>query len=199
MRYFICAIAILVAVELLAGCSPSSEGLASPKTVSAAAKSGALLSGALLYVGVQENPGKILIYPETGYNQSPIGTITSGLSDTHGLYVDQNANLYAANPGKNTVTVYPQGSTEPSTTYSADLDWPSYPIVDAHGDLFVSNADGGTVVEYLAGSATPYQVLQTAGAPYGGAYGMDFDENGNLYVAYRDGAGFLNSQTALVM
>jgi hypothetical protein len=185
MRCVICAFATIVAVELLAACSSSSGGLPSPQTVSFAAKSGALLGGALLYVAVQETPGKIIIYPATGYNQPPIGTITSGLSAPHGLYVDQNDNLYAANTGNNTVTVYPQGSTKPSATYSADLDWPSYPIVDAYGDLFASNADGGTVVEYLAGSTTPHQVLQTAGAPYGGAYGMDFDKNGNLYVAYR--------------
>jgi sugar lactone lactonase YvrE len=84
--------------------------------------------------------------------------------------------------GNNTVTVYARGSTSPSATYSDGLSRPLYPIVDSSGDLWVSNANNGTVVEYQPGSTSVYQVLHTLGNE---ADGMDFDEQGNLYVAYR--------------
>jgi hypothetical protein len=47
----------------------------------------------------------------------------------------------------------------------------------------VSNSNG-TVVEYKGGSASNPQVLQTDGTE---ADGMDFDKQGNLYVAFRGG------------
>jgi hypothetical protein len=121
--------------------------------------------------------------------------ITAGVSRPWGLYVDKQGTLYVANQSNynsssstGTVTAYPSGSTSPSLTFSQDLDRPLYAIVDSSGDVFVSNAGGGTVVEYRSGSTSLYQVLQTPGIE---ADGMDFDQQGNLYVAYRakDGTG----------
>jgi hypothetical protein len=131
----------------------------------------------------------VLIYPEEGNHQSPIGIIDVG-GLPWGLCVDKHRNLYVANQ-IGTVTIYPSGSTSPSLTISQGLARPLYPIVDRYGDLFVSNADryykgGGTVVEYGPGSTTPNEVLQTPGSE---ADGMDFDRQGNLYVAYRTSAG----------
>ncbi|HEY1868654.1 MAG TPA: hypothetical protein VGG70_10200, partial [Candidatus Cybelea sp.] len=110
--------------------------------------------------------------------------ITSGVSNPWGLYVDKNGTLYVANQ-TGSVTVYPAGSLYPSATYTQNLDRPLYPIADQYGDLFVGNAGtSGTVVEYLAGSTSTYRVLQTPGTEVDG---MDFDQQGNLYVAYRNG------------
>jgi len=145
-------------------------------------------SGPLLYVS-EEYASEVLIYPENGYLSCPIGLITSGVSEPYGLYVDQNGNLYVANQS-GTVTVYPPGSVTPSATYSQDLGRPLYAIVDQYGDLFVGNgnggSNGGSVVEYPAGSTTASNILQTPGTEVDG---MDFDQQGNLYVAYRDGSG----------
>jgi DNA-binding beta-propeller fold protein YncE len=103
------------------------------------------------------------------------------------LWYDRGAQeLYVANPGNNTVTVYPYGSTHPTRTYSQDLKGPIFPIVDSHGELYVTNAAGGTVVEYLAGSTNVYQVLQTPGTE---ADGLALDKHENLYVAYRNSPG----------
>lgn len=160
----------------------------------------------LLYVS-QEYDNNVVIYPEKGNRKSPIGMITAGVNEPWGLYVDNHGTLYVANQGYyyyssgGTVTAYPAGSTSPSLTFSQDLSRPLYPVVDSNGDVFVSNAGGyyyttsgasyaqcGTVVEYRSGSTSPYQVLQTPGIE---ADGMDFDRQGNLYVAYRtsDGTG----------
>lgn len=125
----------------------------------------------------------IQIFPEHGKLQSPIGMISFG---AYGLYLDRHHNLYAANRGLAIVNVYREGSTAPSLTYREGLIDPLYPIVDKHGNLFVGNGDergpSGTVVEYLSGSTKPYRILQTPGDEVDG---MDFDLQGNLYVAYR--------------
>ncbi|MGA2758732.1 MAG: hypothetical protein ABSF08_00245 [Candidatus Cybelea sp.] len=156
----------------------------------------------LIYVS-QEYDASVVIFPEKGNHQSPVGMITEGVNSPWGLYVDKHGTLYVANQGSyysgtSTVTEYPSGSKSPSVTFSQDLARPMYPIVDSSGDVFVSNAGsysaygdsygGGTVVEYQSGTTSPYQVLQTPGIE---ADGMDFDQQGNLYVAYRtsDGTG----------
>jgi hypothetical protein len=136
---------------------------------------------------------KVLIYPAKPPGASQKGSITSGVDAPWALYTDQQHNLYVANQsGKNggsgSVTVYPRLSVTPSATYTEGLGRPLYPIVDRYGDLFVGNGENGdknagAVVEYRVGSTTAYQLLQTPGDEVDG---MDFDTQGNLYVAYRD-------------
>jgi hypothetical protein len=139
----------------------------------------------LIYVS-EEYASAVLIYPEKGALRSPIGTITTGVSEPWGLYVDKYRSLYVANQYDNTVTAYPSGATSPGLTYSKDLNRPLYPIVDRYGNVFVGNAGNGTVVEYLGGAGTSDKVIPTAGSEVDG---MDFDQQGNLYVAYRAETG----------
>jgi hypothetical protein len=137
---------------------------------------------AYLYIADEYN-SQIDIFPSEGVNKPQVGTITVGISLPYGLWFDSRTkSLYVANQGTNTVTAYPYGSTQPTLTYSQNLDRPLFPMVDRKGNLFVSNANNGTVVEYLAGSTNVYRVLQTPGVE---ADGMAFDRHGNLYVAYR--------------
>jgi hypothetical protein len=138
-------------------------------------------SGRVVYVAASS---EVLIFPEDEHNPKPSGEITDGISSAYGLCIDRNGNLYVANQYDNTVAEYARGSTSPSVVYSQDLARPLYPIVDAQGDLFVGNADDGRVVEYVKGSTEAHEVLQTPGDE---ADGMDFDAQGNLYVAYRTG------------
>jgi sugar lactone lactonase YvrE len=143
-------------------------------------------SGPYLYVAA-EYANEVLVYPESGYYQSPVGKITSGISSPYGLYVDKSGNLYVANQKPPTVTVYAPGSTFPSATYSQDLVRPHYMVVDRYGDLFVTNAPlqrcgNATVIEYQPGSQMAYRKLHVSGAQ---ADGIDLDQKGNLYVAYR--------------
>ncbi|MGA2758911.1 MAG: hypothetical protein ABSF08_01150 [Candidatus Cybelea sp.] len=135
----------------------------------------------VIYVADQD-ASEVVVYPETG--GAPIGEITDGVIGPYGLFVDKNGTLYVANESADTVTAYPAGSTTPSTTWSEDLDNPHYPLVDANGDLFVSNQGNGTVVEYRSGSSSAAEVLQTQGTQ---TDGMDFDSQGDLYVAFRTG------------
>jgi DNA-binding beta-propeller fold protein YncE len=141
---------------------------------------------AYLYIADQNND-QIDIFPLTGQMQPQVGTITAGIDAPYGLWFDRGAQeLYVANQGNSTVTVYPYGSVQPVRTYSQDLSRPLYPIVDSHGELYVGNANTGTVVEYLEGSTNAYQVLQTPGVE---ADGLALDKQENLYVAYRNSSG----------
>ena len=61
----------------------------------------------MVYAAV-EGYSEVLIYPEDGTNQAPIGKITNGISEPWGLWVDKSGDLYVANSsGK--VTVYRSG------------------------------------------------------------------------------------------
>ncbi len=136
-------------------------------------------SGRLVYVA---SGAEILIFPQGPHNPAPVGEITDGIESAYGLCIDRYGNLYVANQYSSTVSVYPLGATEPSETYSQDLDRPLYPAVDSNQNLWVTNANNGTVVEYKHGTTTVKQVIQTPGVE---ADGLDFDVQGNLYVAYR--------------
>jgi hypothetical protein len=130
-------------------------------------------------------PSEVFVFPETpAQHPIPIGTITDGVTDPWGLFVDAQRNLYVVNEYGNSVEKYKSGALRPSSTYRKHLDRPLYPLVDGAGDVFVSNANNGTVVEYPAGNKSQSIVLQTDGTE---ADGMDFDSQGNLYVAYRGG------------
>lgn len=138
--------------------------------------------GDYLYIADEYN-SQIDVFHLRGREQTPIGSISSGVAEPYGIWYDRGTkSLYVANQTNSTVTAYPYGTQTPSVTYSQDLSRPLYPVVDRHGDLFVSNANTGAVVEYLAGSTNPHMVLQTPGVE---ADGLAFDRHGNLYVAYR--------------
>jgi hypothetical protein len=211
-----CALSALVAAAMLAGCGapresqpfesaqpfdsaqgdsirhgPMPRGTSVPAFPRGPRRAGWLSPAAkipgknLIYVSA-EYASEVLIYPERGDYRSPIGTITDGVNVPWSLYVDKYGSLYVANQNNNTVTAYPAGATKPGLTYSKGLDRPLYPIVDRYGNLFVGNANNGTIVEYVGANANTYTVIQTAGNEVDG---MDFDEQGNLYAAYRASNG----------
>ena len=143
MREFTPALWLSVTVGLLTGCSANqaSQGASIPPMTYAATPGAtpmplppigprasgwlspdarkARSSGAVLYA-TDKFDSEILIYPESRFNQSPIGMISSGVVSPWALYVDKNGNLYVANQnggsGSGSVTVYPPGSVYPSAT-----------------------------------------------------------------------------------
>ena len=136
----------------------------------------------LLYVS-SYGGGYVDIYDLKGHveNRLPEGTITAGLSGPQGMAVDRSLNLYVANTGNDTVTVYRPGSNRPSVTYSLGLDQPVGVAVGRDGTVYVANL-GDTVVEYTDGRTTPARTL-SIGAPVDCA----LDKENNLYVTYSGG------------
>jgi hypothetical protein len=115
---------------------------------------------------------------------APIGTITKGLSEPLGNFVDAGGNLYVANIGTNSVTVYPPGKTAPSKTYTSGLTGPIGVAVGSDGTIYVSEFESNEVVEYYKGKTTPSLTL-SVNEPEGVA----LDASNNLYVSYNGGSG----------
>jgi hypothetical protein len=135
--------------------------------------------GSLIYVAAG---GQVLIFPESGFHRKQIGSITDGVSSAYGLYVDGSQNLYVAN--SSTISAYHPGSLSPYVVYK-DSAGPMYIVKNHLGWLYAANHDG-TVSEYLPGHTSPSRTLLTPGTE---ADGINVDDAGNVYVAYRDQTG----------
>jgi hypothetical protein len=136
-------------------------------------------SETLIYVA---DGNQVLIFPERGFNQQPIGAITDGVSGAYGLYVDGNRNLYVAN--STTISAYHPGTLHPWIVYN-DSASPLYVAKDYDGRIYGANRDG-TVTEFLPKQTAPFRTFRTPGVE---ADGINIDVAGNMYVAYRDGSG----------
>lgn len=106
--------------------------------------------------------GAIQIYASgsKGSHQKPTGVIAgpkTGLYYPNQLALDSNLNIYAANSGNNSVTVYSAGSTGDAAPVQrisgskTQLDGPSGIALDESGSMYVSNQDNSITV-YQAGA-----------------------------------------------
>jgi DNA-binding beta-propeller fold protein YncE len=131
------------------------------------------------------NSSEVVVFPKRGRNPHPVGEISEGVTSAYGLFVDPEKNLYVCNQGENNVRVYPPGETTPSITYKHGLHRPLYAAADGTR-VFVGNANGGTIAMYKKGDKRLRGTLATLGTEVDG---LNFDAEGNLYAAYRNGGG----------
>ncbi len=111
-------------------------------------------------------------------NAIPAVTTLTGLKSPFSLAVDAAGNLYAANYGAGTISVFAPGATAPTTTLTG-LNSPFASIVfDKTGNLYVSNYGGNTVSVFAPGATTPTGTLTELNSPQN----LAFDAVGNLYV-----------------
>jgi hypothetical protein len=132
--------------------------------------------------------GAVFVYPTSGQDQQPIGTIVNGISQPAGIAVDSAGSLYVANMGDNTVTEYAPGHLSPSTTFSQGVSTPQGVAVGSDGIVYIANETGspsgtGTVTEYPAGSTSPSATIAQAGMY---AFAVGLDASNNLYVSWFD-------------
>lgn len=186
---------LLAAATLLsAGCGggSSSSGFAPPSGDSLARSPGwsahARSGSDLLYVS-SLSPSEVIVYRQNGKNHKPIATITNGINAPYGMFVDDQRNLYVANSGSGTVTVYPAGSTSPSETLTG-AGAPIQVTVSRDGTVYVANTgnlnnpSNASVLEYRRGHTRPSQTI--IAFTKAGAYpsGVALDSSNNLYVAF---------------
>lgn len=136
--------------------------------------------------------GAVFVYPTSGQDQQPIGTIVNGISEPAGIAVDSGGSLYVANMGNNTVTEYAPGQLSPSTTFSQGVSTPQGVAVGSDGAVYIANETGspsgtGTVTEYPAGSTSPSATIAQAGMY---AFAVGLDASNNLYVSWFDLSSF---------
>jgi serine/threonine-protein kinase len=136
-----------------------------------------------LYVS---NGNAVTEFPAGTRNAQPSGTITAGIDEPYGLYVDTSGNLYVANKGNGSVTEYPPAATQPSITYVPKVPLPHFVAVDGAGNIFVTASESPVIDEFTPGTTTPAATLNLPG--YEGD-GLDLDAAGDLFVAYRSVKG----------
>ena len=86
-------------------------------------------------------------------NPLPLRTITNGINFPAGITVDRSGNLYVANYGGNTVTVYaPNGSTP---AYTLNVSSPMDVKVDGSKNVYVSSLSNEAIYLFPAGASSP--------------------------------------------
>jgi hypothetical protein len=112
---------------------------------------------------------------------APAGTITSGLKEPDGTWIDAAGNLYVANVTAQKVTEYAPGATKPTCTYETDLVSPIRVVTDSAENVYVldshaNNAPGYVRVYSQCGSLTTSLDLGGIG------WGIALDSADNLFV-----------------
>lgn len=169
---------IAVALPILTACSFASNASSSYAPRPFAAE----LAGrqmALVYVSDHTN-NLVDVFDRGGHLQY---TITSGLNEPAGLFVDAQHNLWVANPGANDVLVFPRGSMAPARTLN-DTNQPNDVAVRDDGTAFVADSlNQGGVAVYPPRRAAPTRRLT---AQQSGAGGIELyvtcDEAGNIFA-----------------
>lgn len=114
------------------------------------------------------------------------GTVTaigSGLKNPQGIAVDGSNNVYVADAGNNTVTMYPAGSSTGSAVGSG-LVSPTSVALDGAGNLYIGDSGNGRVVEVPNVGGTLTTSAQTVvKSGLGTSLGIATDLNDNLYIA----------------
>ena len=187
-----CAGIILPAVAIAACSSPSAgPSIGGNQIPAAQVARAAKSSGPVLYISDLE-ANSVTLYPANVANPAPIATITTGVFEPEGIFVDGHGTLYVANSAYSrgqsaSVTVYQAGASQPSLTIPASTYEPMSVAADSKGNVYVGGNENGTVVinEYAPGGTTAINtVFPTTlhGDPFMG--GLAVDRRDNLYAAF---------------
>lgn len=166
------------AIALLAACSGNGSKIAPFSSIGTqryrAARTAFATRYPKLYVGWAA-ANQVGVYSYRA--KTLLRTISQGIDEPIAFAFDSGGNVYIANYGDATVSVYASGGTSPIRTISG-LHRPRALIFDSAGNLYV--ACEKNVQVYAPGGTS---VLRTIETGIGGARALAFDGSGNLYVA----------------
>lgn len=193
--------AFVVCSTVIAGCSSGAAGTANPPAssdlfrapLSRGADSGIRPDASTFTKLAVSNYGGSGVGNVVLFNKkySPTKTITRGISENDGVWIDAHENLYVANLGAGvdgTVTEYaPSGKL--SFTYSTGMTAPVTVTTDSDGNVYVGESDTypGHIDEFPQKSNTPIARCVT---PNGGLVtGVTVDKNGNVFAGSVQSSG----------
>lgn len=197
-----CLIAVSIAVfQLFASGSQiyvAENGSGDVEQFNSVTQSGTTFASGLDPIGLAFNSAGDLFVGDnaasTIYRYSPGGTrttfATAGLQNPIGLAVDSAGDVYAANLNGNDITKYT--STGAGSLF-ANVSQPKGLTFDSSGNLYVSTANN-TIVEY--NSQGQGQVIATATQGLNGPLAMQFNSDGDLFVANYFSSDILERNTA---
>ncbi|HYL26426.1 MAG TPA: hypothetical protein VEW74_01260 [Candidatus Nitrosotalea sp.] len=131
--------------------------------------------------------GAVKILKNGSYRE--IGSITSGIANPDGIYLDKRGNLYVVNQSGPNITEYAPKSTVPSHAYANNMLTPNSVTTDAYGNVFEADfgsGSGGAVNEYYQGLDQAVRTCSPGSTAGGnaGVFGVAVDPNGDVFVAY---------------
>ena len=127
--------------------------------------------------------GTVLVYPQAGAKQKPIGSIT-GFEEPAGMAVDAAGNLYVADFGSATISVFHQGQTVPFDILTG-ANVPTDVAVDTSGDVYSNDGLSNTVTVWRAGSTVPTSTLTAAFT--GNSDSIAVDKTGDVFLSEENG------------
>lgn len=119
----------------------------------------------------------VFVFKNSTYKKT--ATISKGLTDADGMWVDAKGNLYVANATGPNVLEYKKGAGTPVCRYSSKLSNPVNVTTDKSGNVYVADFGGSAVREYSQCSNKVKGQI-TINQPEGVAV----DDKGNIFVAY---------------
>ncbi|MEO6989931.1 MAG: hypothetical protein ABI346_07600 [Candidatus Baltobacteraceae bacterium] len=212
------------AIVLLAGCSTGGSQVGPQRGVDVAGQSAARLAttvvngtSIVLPVGVRVGAARRHV---TGYmkgvdaltrlayiddfvnsfvavydrNGTQVGTITNGIVNPGGIFVDGSRNLWVANGGGRNIVEYPRGATSPTNTLNDPAGQPYDVTMCPNGTVYVSNLNGqngktGTIQVYAPGSVNPTGTLVYPGELTN--YMITCDAQGNVFTSLYNGSSIV--------
>jgi hypothetical protein len=114
-------------------------------------------------------------------NYSLIGQITDGISQPDGIATDRFGNLYVANLGNDTITVYAQGATTPLHTLT-EPNGPDDVAVGKFGAVFAADIGGGVDV-YDSPTSISFPNQRLTDGHIFEVFGVALDRNDDVYAA----------------
>jgi hypothetical protein len=180
--------AAIVFTIFATGCGGAGSAFTSPRVDAVGKMEGANLfaqSTQKLYVA--NSAGSVYVY-STGSNPTIMQTITAGVPDPDGLWVDNRNVLYAvnlpANSPQTSLPEYKQGATNPFRTIVNGIVSCEYVAVDGLRNVYVAGmANSSFFLEiYPKGQLIPAQTLTIPHPAASRLSGLAFDSTGALLV-----------------
>ncbi len=119
---------------------------------------------------------------------APAGTITAGVDDPFGNWLDKKGNFYVSNFAAGNITEYAPKKTSVKFTYTDNV--AISVSTDSKGNVYAANA-GGYVNEYPQGSNS---VINSCLQGASETEGVAIDKSGNVFVDYEN----LNANGAFI-
>jgi hypothetical protein len=131
---------------------------------------------------VSDGLSTVFLFKNKSY--APNGSITDGLNDTDGVWVDKAGNLYVANVNGKNVTEYAPGSSSPSCTYDAGMVDPINVTTDAKGDVFVADFNDLNAPGYVDEFKQCADKIVQQYSIDKGPDGIAIDPKGDIFVSF---------------
>jgi sugar lactone lactonase YvrE len=123
----------------------------------------------------------VRVFDQAGDHQKAVATLRNGLSQPTGVAVDANGDVYVANLGSSTVSVFHEGQKSPYRTLTgATTPWGI--AVDGLGNVYCVNTNSNVINVFAPGSQTPTSTLTAHFPPSDLAFYVAVDAKGDVFV-----------------